>query len=143
MTDPASQRLYECRSCGLLSVTESMTGRVPLYCPLCRPRVARRGGAGGVEVDTPAYRLALATTTLRLGIESARRRLLDVHLDDRASTVQLRRAVTAAITALNDAESDQTKEIVSAQLFLDVSNETETPVIAEVAEISHRSATGG
>ncbi len=124
----SSQRRYECRRCGLVAYTKSMTGRVPLYCPLCRPRVAKRGGAGGVDVDTPAYRLALATTTLRLGIESARRNLLTVHLDARATNAELRQAVTEAIAALNDAESDQTRDIVAAELLLDVSSEADSQI---------------
>ncbi len=128
MPELSQERRYECRRCGLVAYTKSMTGRVPLYCPLCRPRVAKRGGEGGAPVDTPAYRLALATTTLRLGIESARRRLLTVHLDDRATSTELRRAVNEAITALNDAETDQTREIVAAELLLDVSSESDAKI---------------
>jgi len=122
MSAPSAQRRYECRRCGLVAFTKSLTGRVPLYCPLCRPRVAKRGGGGGFDPDTPAYRLALATTTLRLGIERARHCLLDVHLDVRATSTELRRAVTEAIAALNDAETDQTREIVAAELLLDLSS---------------------
>lgn len=121
MPDLSPQRRYECRHCGVPAYAESLTGRLPLYCPLCRPRLAKRGGEGGAEVDTPAYRLALATTTLRLGIESARRRLLEVHLDDRATSMELRQAVSDSIASLNDAETDQTREIVAAELLLDVS----------------------
>ena len=121
MSTVPPRRRYDCRKCGLTAYTQSMTGRVPLYCPLCRPRVAKRGGAGGVDTDTPAYRLALSTTTLRLGIERARRALLGVHLDERAGATELRRAVAAALAALNDAETDQTRAVVAAELLLDVS----------------------
>lgn len=122
----SQQRQYECRNCAVVAYTNSLTGRVPLYCPLCRPRVAKRGGAGGFDVDTPAYRLALATTTLRLGIEQARRCLLTVHLDDRAASTELRRAIADAIAALNDAETDQTRAIVAAELLLDISRDSES-----------------
>lgn len=128
MPDHSQERQYECRDCGVVAYTKSLSGRVPLYCPLCRPRVTKRGGAGGSDIDTPAYRLALATTTLRLGIESARRHLLEVHLDDRATSRELRRAVADSIDALNDAETDQTREIVAAELLLDVSSDSDSTI---------------
>lgn len=125
MPDESQRRQYECRACGVVAEAESLTGRVPLYCPMCRPRGDKRGGAGGVDVDTPAYRLALVTTTLRLGIERARRSLLAVHLDDRAASPELRRAIADAIAALHDAESDQTRALVAADLLLDLSRDSE------------------
>lgn len=122
------QRRYECRRCGVVAYAESRTGRMPVYCPLCRPRVKKRGGTGGVDIDTPAYRLALATTTLRLGIEQARRRLLDVHLDNRATSRELRQAITEAIAALDDAETDQTRDLETADFLVDVSSDGDTTV---------------
>lgn len=129
MPDLSPQRRYECRRCGVVAFALSRTGRMPVYCPLCRPRVSKRGGAGGVDIDTPAFRLALATTTLRLGIERARRGLLDVHLDARATVRELRLAVADAIAALDDAETDQTRDVVAAELLLDLSTEGEPKIV--------------
>lgn len=105
----------------MVAYSDATTGRPPLYCPMCRPRIAPRGGAGGLDTAAPAYRLALAVTTLRLGIEQARRLLNEAHLDQRAGEVGLRRSIAAALAALEGAETERTRDLVPEEMIIDVS----------------------
>jgi DNA-directed RNA polymerase subunit RPC12/RpoP len=117
MPTAAAGRPYNCVRCGETARTPSLTGRIPAYCPDCRPRVPKRGGTGGFDTETLAYRLALSTTALRLGVDGARSALLQADLDGRASIADLRRAIVKALVALDDADADRLRELTAADLL--------------------------
>ena len=81
MTTPAVQlRTLTCSRCGMDWQRPRQVGQPPKCCPSCAsvPAQRRGGGTGGhgdgqarIDPTSPAYRLALATTTYRLAIEEA------------------------------------------------------------------------
>jgi hypothetical protein len=117
MSTPSSGRPYDCSRCGETAYTPTTTGRVPIYCPECRPRAPKRGGAGGFDTETLVYRLALSTTALRLGVDRARQALQEADLDRRASVADLRRAVSLALVALDEADAHRLQELTAADLI--------------------------
>lgn len=117
MQTPPIGRPYTCIKCGQQAYTASATGRMPAYCPDCRPRVAKRGGGAGSVADTLVYRLALSTTALQLGVDRARLALLQADRDGRASSAELRRAIVAALVALDDADANRLEELTAADLL--------------------------
>ncbi len=116
MTTPSVGRPYICAECGQTKRTPEMNGRIPAYCPDCRPRVAKRGGAGGFDSGTLVYRLAISVTALQLGVDRARHALLQANLDGRASVEDLRRAVAFALVALDEADANWLTELTAADL---------------------------
>ncbi|MDQ6874915.1 MAG: hypothetical protein M3042_07635 [Actinomycetota bacterium] len=65
--------------------------------------------------------MALTVTTLRLGIEKARHILAETHLDPRASEIDLRRSIAAALAALDGAETERTRDVDPEEMIIDVS----------------------
>lgn len=111
-------RPYNCVRCGQTTYTPELSGRIPAYCPGCRPRSAKRGGGGGFDADTLVYRLALSVTAFQLGVDRARHALVQAaDLDRQASAADLRRAVTAALEALDAADAQRLNQLTTADLL--------------------------
>lgn len=129
MATPTVGRPYICAECGETQRTPEMNGRIPAYCPDCRPRVGKRGGAGGFDSGTLVYRLAVSVTAFQLGVDRARHALLQANLDGRASVEDLRRAVALALAALDEADANRLTELTAADL-LDGAATTQTAATA-------------